>query len=252
MDDPTKVDTEASSDNDASQGDAESTIVVWIIRVVAAAPLVVAALLYAFAPSFRDELNEGVSLLIAQDRAGLREWGEEMGPRAAVATTILMIVQALAAPIPAVFITWTNSLLYGWFWGGLLSIASATFAAWICFAIGRVLGEPIVRRLVSERAREKSYRFLETHGSTAVLVARLLPFVPFDPISYLAGVSRMRSWPFLWATFVGQIPAGFAYSYLVHVEDPKQLSWQLPLLLSGLVVFGLVSRYFLLGRKSRH
>jgi len=47
----------------------------------------------------------------------------------------------------------------------------------------------------------------------------LLPFVPFDPISYVAGLVRMRFWPFFLATTVGQIPAGFAYSYLGQELD---------------------------------
>lgn len=219
------------------------------LRVIAFLPLAIGVLAYAVVPGFRAEMNDGVRLLWEQDRDGLREWGSRLGPLAAVATSILMVVQAIAAPIPAVLITWTNSLLYGWFLGGLLSITSATFAAWVCFMIAQTFGEPVVRRLISKSSIEKANRFIDEHGATAILVARLVPFVPFDPISYLAGLSKMRTWTFLWATFIGQIPAGFAYSYLIHIENPQQLSWQLPLLLTGLVLFGWGSRYLLLRRR---
>lgn len=44
------------------------------------------------------------------------------------------------------------------------------------------------------------------------LVCRLLPFVPFDPVSYAAGLTSLRFWPFMLATGVGQLPATIVYS----------------------------------------
>ena len=211
----------------------------WALRAVALSPLVIAVLFYALHAGFRAEMNDGLRLLVEADREGLRAWGEALGARAALATTLLMVAQGIAAPIPAVVVTMTNSLLFGWVWGGLLSIASATFAAWVCFVIGRVFGIGLVSRLVSRKAIDKTDRFLEQHGAATILGARLLPFVPFDPISYLAGVSGMRTWTFLWATFAGQIPAGFAYSYLAHVEDPGRLPIAILVTLATLTLIGL-------------
>ena len=39
-----------------------------------------------------------------------------------------------------------------------------------------------------------------------------LPFVPFDPVSYAAGLTSLRFWPFMLATGVGQLPATIVYS----------------------------------------
>lgn len=139
-------------------------------------------------------------------------------------TAALMIAQALAAPIPAVLVTWTNSWLFGWVLGGLLSIAQATLAAWICFVLGQALGEPLLRTLVPEAKREALERLLAERSASTILVARLLPFVPFDAVSYLAGATGVRAWPFCWATFLGQLPAGFAYAYLgQEVTRPARL-----------------------------
>ncbi|STR97339.1 alkaline phosphatase [Klebsiella pneumoniae] len=46
-----------------------------------------------------------------------------------------------------------------------------------------------------------------------ILVCRLLPFVPFDPVSYAAGLTSLRFWPFMLATGVGQLPATIVYSW---------------------------------------
>ena len=47
-----------------------------------------------------------------------------------------------------------------------------------------------------------------------MFVARLVPIVSFDVISFAAGLTRMRSAGFLVATVVGAAPATFVYSYL--------------------------------------
>ncbi|MGQ7113541.1 TVP38/TMEM64 family protein, partial [Escherichia sp. TWPC-MK] len=45
------------------------------------------------------------------------------------------------------------------------------------------------------------------------LVCRLLPFVPFDPISYAAGLTSIRFRSFFIATGLGQLPATIVYSW---------------------------------------
>ena len=109
-----------------------------------------------------------------------------------------------------------------------------------------------MRRLVSDRAWEKATGTVEEYGTNAILVSRLLPFVPFDPISYLAGVSGMRFWPFFLATLIGQIPAGMAYSWLATQRDRPQVFVLAALcILAVLVIGGLVIRSRLRARARR-
>jgi len=196
---------------------------VWWLRALSLGPVVALAIACSIRPTFRESLWEGAVLAWQRDDEGLKALGTRLGSGAMLFTSVLMVVQALAAPIPAVSVTIVNSWLFGPFVGGWLSIASATLAALLCFAIARAWGEPIVARLVSPSAIERANHFLDRHGAVAVLASRLVPFVPFDPISYVAGLSRMRWWTFAWTTFVGQIPAGLAYSYLAQVEGSPVL-----------------------------
>lgn len=220
-------------------------------RWAAFLPLVAFGAAYLLSASLRSTLAEGTGLLLRGDLEGLRAWGASLGPWGPLATTLLMIVQAIAAPIPAVLVTWTNSLLFGPFWGGVLSIVSATLAAVLCFLLARAIGEPLVRRLVGESVWRKTNTFVERHGIQAILIARLVPVVPFDPISYVAGLSRMRLRTFAWATLVGQVPAGMTYSYLgQEIDEPARfvlfgLCAALALLLLGWTV-----RRSLLGARS--
>lgn len=125
------------------------------IRAVVAVVLVAAIAGALLHPDARASLLQGWDLLLRRDLDGLRRWGRDLGPWAPLATTLLMIGQALAAPIPALLVTWTNSWMFGPFWGGLLSIAQATLAALVCFSLARALGRPLVARMASERTLER-------------------------------------------------------------------------------------------------
>ena len=214
----------------------------WLLNLLASAPFVVFGVVYAVSDEWRLVFFEGWEAIHTEDRSALEKWGREQGIYAPIATSILMIAQAIVAPIPAVLVTLTNSLLFGWVWGGILSIVSANLAASICYVIGRAWGEPLVRRCVSSRSYARSQRFLADHGASAVLTARLIPLIPFDPISYLAGVGGMRFSTFFWSTLVGQIPAGMAYSWLgTRIGGETEAFVQTALgVFAGLWVIGLI------------
>ncbi len=225
-----------------------------ILVVTATLPVVVATLVLLIHPTLRGIVGEGWPLLVDRDIAGLSEWARELGWWAPVATLGLMVAQALAFPIPAFAVTFSNGILFGAFWGGLWSIASGTFAAFVCFGIGRGLGEPVVAKLVSRRALDAASRFMQEHGVFAILIARLMPFVPFDPISYAAGVTRMSAGVFVVATFIGQIPAGMFYAYYgpkILEEPSARLIVTMALGLVAIGLLGWLVRRLLACRGSR-
>lgn len=131
---------------------------------------------------------------------------------APVISFTLMILQSVAAPLPAFIITFANAALFGWFWGAVLSWSSAMVGAALCFYIAKLLGRRTVEKLTSKFALEEIDKFFNKHGKYAILIARLLPFVSFDIVSYAAGLTSMSFWSFFWATGLGQLPATIIYS----------------------------------------
>ena len=113
--------------------------------------LFIPVLIYFLNESFQAEMNEAVQLLLARDTDGLVQWAQKYQAIAFLATGLLMIVQAIAAPIPAVLITAANSVIYGPFLGGVWSIFSATVAASVCFFMARSLGLPVVQKFLPEK-----------------------------------------------------------------------------------------------------
>jgi uncharacterized membrane protein YdjX (TVP38/TMEM64 family) len=216
------------------------------IRAASMIPLLAIAVAWLLVPAVRSTLAEGVILASRADLPGMRQWAAVLGWLAPLVTGVLMIVQAIAAPIPAVLVTAANSFLFGPFWGGLYSIFTANVAAAICYGLGRGYGTLLVDYLVSRQAVLRYESFFRQHGWLTVLIARLIPFVPFDPVSYVAGIVRMPFWMFFWATLAGQFPAGMAYSYLVQqVDQPKMLAIYGTSMLAALMLTGwLLHRVF--------
>ena len=103
--------------------------------------------------------------------------------------------------------------LFGAFWGGILSWCSAMAGAALCFFIARVLGRGAVEKLTGKTVLNNMDAFFERYGKHTILVCRLLPFVPFDPVSYAAGLTAIRFRHFFIATGIGQLPATIVYSW---------------------------------------
>ena len=154
------------------------------------------------------------------------------GALAPVISAILMIFQSVIAPLPACLITFANGTLFGFWWGSLLSWSSSMVGAACCFYIARYLGIERITRLISQPAVDKTNDFVEKYGTYAILIARLIPFISFDVVSYFAGATRMRFLGFWIATGIGQLPATLVYSYLGERASPH-IKWIL-------FVFGIV------------
>lgn len=183
-------------------------------KIVLAAAIA-AALICCFAiPGVRAAVNEIIRMFNTGDFMVIREFVESYGVYAAAVSFCLMIFQSVAAPLPAFLITFANANLFGWWKGAILSWTSAMAGAAICFWIARLLGRDVVEKLTSRAGLEQIDDFFERHGRLSILIARLLPFVSFDIVSYAAGLTSMSFGGFLIATGLGQLPATIVYSYV--------------------------------------
>ncbi len=195
---------------------------------------------YWLSPDVRSGLQRSLDILARADIQQLRDYLLSFGVWAPIVSAVLMVLQALLFPLPAFIITVTNGLLFGAFWGTVLSWSSAMVGAAICYAIGRILGRPAVERLVSPKALGVADRFFDRYGRHAVLIARLIPVVSFDVVSYAAGVTSLNFVEFMIATGIGQLPATILYSILgQNVNSTAQFGLWVFLVVAALIVLGL-------------
>lgn len=187
---------------------------VWIQRGILVAVILVLVAVYFLVPAVHEWVGSVFAMFATGDFSAASEFMAQYGPAAAVVSFLLMVFQSVIAPLPAFLITIANANLFGWWQGAILSWASAMAGAALCFWIARVVGREAVEKLAGKNGIRQMEEFFQRHGTQSVLIARLLPFVSFDWVSYFAGLTSMRFWSFFWATGLGQLPATIVYSYV--------------------------------------
>jgi uncharacterized membrane protein YdjX (TVP38/TMEM64 family) len=152
----------------------------------------------------------GLALVLTLDLpsvSAVRRWLDGAGG-VGWAALVLGTTLILLAPVPRTAVSVLIGVVAG-FWPGFLVASAASFlAAAAAFGLSRGLGRAAVTRLAGNRLARLD-NLLGDRGFVAVLVARLLPVVPFAVCSYGAGLVGVRLRPYLLATAVA-LPVGTA------------------------------------------
>jgi uncharacterized membrane protein YdjX (TVP38/TMEM64 family) len=168
---------------------------------------------YLFMPWLHNNVQQWVFLLSMDDGAAVRGYMESTGAWAGFTSIGLMVFQAVLAPLPDTAVTFANAALFGWVWGAAWSWVGTLLGAALCYGLGFGYGRALMQRVAPPEVLLRLDTMAKRWGHRLVLVARLLPWVPFDPLSYAAGVAGMSFWRFLLVTGIGQLPATLIYSW---------------------------------------
>lgn len=137
-------------------------------------------------------------------------------------------------PLPKTVFTLAAGAVLG-LAGGLPSVvAGALLGALAAFFLGRVLGREAVQRYTGARV-DRLDDLLERRGLAAVLVARLVPVVPFTAMNYVAGLTSLRLRDFVIGTAIGILPATTAY-VTIGAYGSAPGSWPVLVSVGGLVL----------------
>ena len=89
----------------------------------------------------------------------------------------------------------------------------ALAGAVISYLAARRLGRQFVYSLIGDRLR-KYDGLIERNGFKAVLFLRLM-FVPFAPVNYGAGLTKVRFWDYFFATALGEVATIFVTTFFI-------------------------------------
>ena len=186
----------------------------WTGRIVILVLFLAALGVYFAVPAVHEWVNKVIVMFRTGNFDDMHAFIAQYGKWAMAISFLLMVFQSIAAPLPAFFITLTNANLFGWWQGCILSWVSSMTGAAMCFWIARILGRDVVEKICTRGALLSIEEFFAKYGKRCILVARLLPFISFDIVSYAAGLTAMDFWGFFLATGIGQLPACVVYSYV--------------------------------------
>lgn len=190
---------------------------------IVAGAVALAALAWLLLPGLRAGVGHGMDVLTSGDQEAIGAWMRSFGAWGPAISLVLMVAQAIVAPIPGALVVFANGIAFGTFWGTVLSVAGQTLAAVICFGIARAVGRGPVEAMVGRFGLEALDRGVGRWGPVAIVLLRLVPGVAFDAVSYGAGLMRMRFRTFLLATVAGIVPQTLFYTWMVR--HYPELTW---------------------------
>jgi len=160
-----------------------------------------------------------VAILAAQVVAGggalepqaLRQALADLGVWAPVGFIALNVGYNLLT-LPAAAMTLLAGLLFGPLWGCVFNVIGATLGAAIAFSIARGLGREAIEARLGGRLRDLDAK-LRARGFLSMLILRMVPILPFNFVSYGAGVTGVRFGSFVAATALGITPLVALYAF---------------------------------------
>jgi uncharacterized membrane protein YdjX (TVP38/TMEM64 family) len=126
----------------------------------------------------------------------------------------MMIIQALAIPIPSELVLIAGGLSFAFPFGWIVGACGSIVAAIVSFYISKKGGRSLAIKLVGEKGIKFADNWFNHWGSWAVLLGRFAPFIPFDAISYSAGLTTMKLRNFMIPTVIGTLPRTLFYTSL--------------------------------------
>ena len=106
-----------------------------------------------------------------------------------------------------------GGLIFGLFKGYIYTTIGALIGGTISFYISRYWGREVVKKLTKEKL-DKVEEMINNRGFIIIFILRLIPLLPYDVISYGAGLTAIKYKDFLLATLFGTIPGILVFTNL--------------------------------------
>ena len=163
------------------------------------------------------------------------------GKFSSIAFVVIYSLKPLLIIIPASLLSILAGNIFGPFEAFILSFISCFFAGTLAFLLSKILGKKYINKLLKGKALELDSS-AEKHGFKIMLIMRLTTLFPYDPLSYAAGLTKMKYKDFILASLLGISPELIAYSFMgKNLRHPFSLKFIAPIII--LSIGGIISYY---------
>lgn len=172
------------------------------LRIAIALPLVVA-------------IVATLAVLPVQDYlAGFLDRIESVGPWGPVLLAAAYTV-ACVLFVPGSILTLGAGFLFGVVWGTIAVSIGSLLGATAAFLVGRTLVRGWIEGRIASYPRFQAVdRAVGEQGFKIVLLVRLSPILPFNLLNYAFGLTKVRLWQYVLASWIGMLPGTVMYVYL--------------------------------------
>jgi len=128
---------------------------------------------------------------------------------------ILVYAGAAVGFIPGSILTLSAGAIFGVVKGTVLVSVASTLAAAISFLLGRFALRGWIEKKLSHKPAFKAIdEAVGREGWKIVFLLRLSPVFPFTLLNYGLGLTQIRFWPAIFASWVGMLPGTILYVYI--------------------------------------
>ena len=178
-------------------------------------------------------LRSGLS---AAERIELvRDYFLSWGAAAPIVYVIVVVIEVIVAPIPGIMLYAPGGVIFGGFYGGLLSLVGNVLGAGIAAAFMQSFREWGTAKFLKGEKIKPIIAKLQESGVWVILALRINPLTTSDLVSYAAGLAGIPVWKVMLGTAVGMAPLCLAQSYLA-----EGLFEAVPWLLYPLIIVSLI------------
>src|SRR5438105_4197568 len=132
---------------------------------------------------------------------------------------IFVFVGAYAAATvllaPGAILTIGAGFAFG-LWKGFLAVsAGSTLGAALAFLVARFIARDKVEAIAKGNEKfRKIDNAIGKQGAKLIFLLRLSPVIPFNLSNYLYGLTGVKFWPYVLASWIGMMPGTFLYVYI--------------------------------------
>ncbi len=153
-------------------------------------------------------------LPVQQWLRSFNDWVGQMG----VAGIFIFIVVYVATTVlmaPGAILTIGAGFAFG-LWIAFLAVsAGSTLGAALAFLIARFIARDKIEAIAQ---RNQKFRRIDSaigrEGAKLIFLLRLSPVIPFNLSNYFYGLTGVKFWPYVLASWLGMMPATFLYVYI--------------------------------------
>lgn len=174
---------------------------------------------------------------IFTDTLGIKEFILSYGKLAILIYVLLSIAVVIAPPIPNEIVPIVGGIVFG-FWTALFfGLLARIIGSSINYYLGIKIRKGAYLKLIKKEDKEKLSKYTEKIGWQTVFISRFLPSIDTDLIAYVAGIAKMKYWPFIVASFLGML---VPVSAAIFLGDSLLKSKYLFFILAAFYIIGML------------
>ena len=153
-------------------------------------------------------------LPVQQWLRSFNDWVGQMGVTG-IFIFIGVYVVATVLLLPSAILTIGAGLAFG-LWKGFLAVsAAATLGASLAFLVARFVARDKIEAMARRNTKfQRIDNTIGKQGAKLVFLLRLSPVIPFNLSNYFYGLTAVKFWPYVLASWIGMMPGTFLYVYI--------------------------------------